>query len=337
MTLDDQLLANNVESTQVRAFDPSKLVACPECSRSNPPTRANCLYCGAVLGISVELPTSTTTTTVSEIEAEDFVNVVAVPACSDGREVNAEIAQSLNLEPAELSMLLSGRVAPLYATSATDQAQAIVEKLRSAGIEPLTISDAQLSLATPPKQAAVLGIQNDALTAIERRTGKRVSMAWNDVVLIVLGRLYFTTTEVEQKRDKSKQVLDERVLTADEAVLDIYPAADGIGWRIRVGSFDFSCLGQEKKATAFENFRALTNLLRRNSPQAVCDDAYVRLRAALNKVWPLAAHAGATERRRTRAREINATATTSDNELQFTRYSRLLRFFQMSESESDAK
>ena len=97
------------------------------------------------------------------------------------------------------------------------------------------------------------------------------------------------------------------------------------GWRIRAGSFDFSCLGAEKKPVAFENFRALADVLRRNAAHAVYDDSYVRIRVALNKVWPLEARAGATERRRTLTREINATATISDNELQFTRYSRLLR------------
>jgi hypothetical protein len=156
-------------------------------------------------------------------------------------------------------------------------------------------------------------------------------------VLIALGRLYFTTTEVEQTPDKSKQVLDERQLTSDEAVLDLYSRADETGWRIRAGSFDFSCLGAEKKLIAFENFRALVDVLRRNSDYAVCDDDYVRMRVALNKVWPLAARVGETERRRTLTGEINATATVSDNELQFTRYSRLLRFFHDSELQDDAR
>jgi len=266
------------------------------------------------------------TGTAPEKGTDNIVNVVAVPAHSDGNKVSAETAQLLNLSPPELNALLSARVAPLYAATAAEQAQAISDKLRNVGTQPLIISDAQLNLATPPKQIAALTIDKDSMTASLRRTGERVSVPWNDVVLIVLGRLYFTTTEVEQKRDKSKKVLDERQLTSDEAVLDIYSRADETGWRIRAGSFDFSCLGAEKKPIAFENFRALAEVLRRNSPHAVGDESYVRMRVALNKVWPLEARAGASERRRTLAREINATATISDNELQFTRYSRLLRF-----------
>ena len=320
------MLTNNVDSTQARSFTASELVPCPACSRANPPTRASCLYCGAVLGISVEALPSTVTGTAPEQGAEGVVHVVAVPARSEGREVSAETVQVLNLAPADLNSLWSARVAPLYATTATEQAEVISDKLRSVGVEPVTISDAQLNLAEPPKQIAALAISNEALTASVRRAGERVSVPWNDVVLIVLGRLYFTKTEVEQKRDKSKQVLDERHLTTDEAVLDIYSRADETGWRIRAGSFDFSCLGAEKKPVAFENFRALADVLRRNAPHAVGDDSYVRIRVDLNKIWPLEERAGASERRRTLTRDINAIATISDNELQFTRYSRLLRF-----------
>jgi hypothetical protein len=332
-TLDDQLLTNNLESTQARAFNASEMVACPACSRTNPPTRANCLYCGGVLGISVEALTSAPS--VSEIETEVILTVVAVPARGHVREAAPEIAEQLNLAPLELNSLLSGRITPLYATSATTQAQTISDKLRSVGIEPLTISDTQLNLKTPPKQIAALAMERDALTACVRR--ERISVTWSDVVLIVLGRLYFTTTEVEQKRSKSREVLEERQLTSDEAILDIYSRADETGWRIRAGSFDFSCLGEEKKATAFENFRALVDLLRRNATRAVCDDGYVRLRLALNKVWPLEARTGAAEKRRTLTREIDATSTVSDNELQFTRYSRLLRFFHDPELQDDAR
>jgi hypothetical protein len=323
-TLDDQLLTNSVESTQSRAFAAGELVACPSCSRANPPTRVNCLYCGAALGVTSDATPSAAPST-SDI-GEDLVNVVAVPARGEGREVNAAIAESLSLAPSELNSLMSGRLAPLFAATATRQAQAISDKMRRAGIEPLTISDGQLNLITPPRQIAALTIESDALTASVRRAREKASVHWRDVVLIVVGRLYSTITEVEQKRDKSKQVVDERQLTSDEAVLDIYPRSDENGWRIRAGCFDFSCLGTEKKPIAFENFRALVDLLRGNSTDAVCDDNYVRMRVALNKVWPPESRAGASERRRTLTRDVSATATVSDNELQFTRYSRLLRF-----------
>ena len=103
-TIDEQLMSN-VESRQARAFTASELVACPACSRANAPTRANCLYCGAALGGSVEAVTSTPTGAVPEIEAEDVVHIVAVSARSDVYEINVEVAHLLNLAPSDLNML----------------------------------------------------------------------------------------------------------------------------------------------------------------------------------------------------------------------------------------
>lgn len=324
-TLDDQLHTNTAESTQPRAFTASELVACPACSRPNPPTRANCLYCGAELGISILAIPPPATKTVAEVEGEEVVHVVAVAARPDDAKVN-EIAQLVDLAPSELNSLLNGRVTPLCATTSTTAAEDISDKLRRAGIEPVTISEEELNPGAPPKPIAALAIENDALTASVRRSGEKVSVPWNDVVLIVSGRLYFTTREVEQTRDKSMQVLDERHFTTDDAVLDIYSRGDQTGWRIRAGSFDFSCLGRQKKPIAFENFRTLAGLLQRSAMYAVFDEGYLRMRTALNKVWPLESRTGATEKRRTPAGEISATAIVSDNELQFTRYSRLLQF-----------
>ena len=61
------------------------------------------------------------------------------------------------------------------------------------------------------------------------------------------------------------------------------------------------------------------------------------MRAVLNKVWPPETKVVATEKRRGAMGAFDATATVSDNELQFTRYSRLLRFFHDSELQDDAR
>ena len=49
------------------------------------------------------------------------------------------------------------------------------------------------------------------------------------------------------------------------------------------------------------------------------------MRAVLSKVWPPETKVVATEKRRALTGALDATATVTDNELQFTRYSRLLR------------
>src|SRR6185369_17538558 len=40
------------DAPKPRAFSASELVQCGACSRTNPPTRASCLYCGAALEVT---------------------------------------------------------------------------------------------------------------------------------------------------------------------------------------------------------------------------------------------------------------------------------------------
>ena len=335
-TLDDQLPTNNVDSTQPRAFSASELVPCPSCSRANPPTRANCLYCGAVLGISIQ-PAVPTAGTLASDETDELVHVVLLTAALDQREPSTEFAQLINLSPEELNVLLHGQAAPLFCSKTPSEAEAVCDKLKSIGIDAVTVSDKQLRLAAPPKQVSALTITADALTGSVRRAGERVYASWDDIVLIVLGRLYFTTREVEHASGKSEKIIEERQLTSDEAVIDLYIRDNDCGWQIRASSFDFSCLGANKRPTAFENFRGLQDLLKENAANSIFDEGYLRMRAVLSKVWPPETKVAATEKRRALMGAFDATATVSDNELQFTRYSRLLRFFRDSELQNDAQ
>lgn len=333
---DEQLIEGDVGRAQPRAFTATELVACPACERANPPTRANCLYCGGGLGTKAETRTAGPALDVAEVKLENVLNLVTVAAAHEAAEAGAAISRLVNLTPSECQSLLRARVAPLFSTKSATQLQALSDSLRAAGIDSLTVSDDQLKVETPSKEIAGLTLSEDGLIASVRRR-EPVSVTWSDIKLIVTGRLYSTTTEVEQKRDKSKQVLDERQLTSDEAVLDLYLRGDDCGWRIRAGSFDFSCLGAEKKPTAFENFRALVDLVRRNAMSAVFEDGFMSVRSALNKIWPPEPRASSTEKRRTLRREVNATATTTDNELQFTRYSRLVWVLQNAQPDDHAQ
>lgn len=324
-TLDDQLHPDNVDSTQARAFTASELVPCPACARANPPTRANCLYCSAGLGISIQ-PAIPTAGTAASAETDELVHVVLLTSALDQREPSAEFAQLINLSPEELNVLLHGQAAPLFCSKTASEAAVVCDKLKAIGIDAVTVSDKQLRLEAPPKQVRALTITADALTASVRRTGERIYAGWDDIVLIVLGRLYFTTREVEHASGKSEKIIEERQLTSDEAVIDVYIRDDDCGWQIRAGSFDFSCLGANKRPTAFENFRGLKDLLQENAANSIFDGNYLRMRAVLSKVWPPEIKVAATEKRRAPMGAFDATTTISDNELQFTRYSRLLRF-----------
>ncbi|PYS44647.1 MAG: hypothetical protein DMF71_02835 [Acidobacteria bacterium] len=151
--------------------------------------------------------------------------------------------------------------------------------------------------------------------------------------MIVTGRLHEKSAVLEQRRRRGRmQPIDSRELFSDDLVLDLYSKTDETGWRIIANSFDFSCLGPEKKMTAVENFQALTNALRERASSANFDDSYVRVRPTLAAVWPLEQETRRGEWRRSGAGKFDlSTVTTTDNATQFTRYSRLRRWLRVRE------
>ncbi|HEV8590122.1 MAG TPA: hypothetical protein VGQ72_14700, partial [Pyrinomonadaceae bacterium] len=299
--------------------------------RTNPPTRANCLYCGAAFEVTEQNAFQSVPAPQPEKSSENTLHIVALPAPAQPDDPLSEIAESLNIPPRELSSLISGSIgAPVFAANSEPQAQIVSEKLRERGLTTIIISDEQLAVQVAPKEIGALEAQGDCVVGNARRGGERIIAQWTDIVLIVVGRLYFATSEIDQKGSRSKRIIDEREMLTDETVLDLYLRDDAIGWRIRAGSFDFSCLGADKQLTAFANFNALTELLRERATNAVYDDSYLRLRGALNNVWPAEQRPGAKVKRRTAFGGFDLSATITDNELQFTRYSRLLAYLRMS-------
>ena len=155
--------------------------------------------------------------------------------------------------------------------------------------------------------------------------GERVSVRWDDLTLIVAGRLLVNRVEVEERRRRGRpEPRDTRELFSDEAVLDLYTGASVGGCRITANAFDFSCLGVEKAMTTFENLTTLLGKLRERAPNVELDDSYVSLRPVLQNVWPLEAQTRKGDWRRSGAGKFDiATVTTTDNKAQFNRYSRL--------------
>jgi len=101
-------------------------------------------------------------------------------------------------------------------------------------------------------------------------------------------------------------------------------------WRIASRSFDFSCLGEKKKLLAAENFVTLVQTLRERAPAATFDDSYPQLRKLLTAVWPMVQQTSGGGWRRMRPGKFNVQAvTTTNNEAQFTRYSRLRHYLQL--------
>ncbi len=213
---------------------------------------------------------------------------------------------------------------PLSRLATPEEAALIGEGLRHSGIETVTIAHIDLHLEVAAKKIRALELSDDSLTAIPANGSGKVTAPWDEVALVVAGRLHLNRQETtERKRRGRKQTVDSRRLSSDEAVLDLYAKSDEGGWRISSNNFDFSCLGSAKSFTTFENFAALIRLLRERT-KAQFDDSYTQARPALATVWPVEQQTRKGEWRRSGTGKFDvATVTTTDNEAQFTRYSRL--------------
>ena len=323
-----------------RAFAHTELVACEACLRANPPTRMNCLYCGATLpapavGDDLRRPT------LRALEAwEQGFNIVLLPQASDELTAGSltEAASLLRLEAGQLREMAGARTHLPLARAAHFEEAALVEgKLRALGWRVEIVADAELCVETDaPKRIRKLEIGADSLAGWTSAEGEAARIEWASVTLIVAGRIARKRIEVEERRGGRRraegEVIDTREFHEDERALDLYVANSLVNWRIMAENFDYSCLGAAKSLTAAENFTRLIETLGARAPRAAYDDSYRSVRHYLKFAWPLAEQTGAGNLRRISPGRYNAEAVTSvTNETQFTRYGRLLQYFHLRE------
>lgn len=249
----------------------------------------------------------------------------------------AEAASSLRLKVTELNRIIDfAQPLPLTRMVTLNEATTIANTLCALGIESVTVPIEDLHLGVTPKKIRALEFTDDSLTAIPVGGKGGISVRWDEVTLLVAGRLLLNRVEVEERRRRGRnQTVDTRQLSSDESVIDLYTKTDEVNWRINASSFDFSCLGSTKSVTTFANFTALIKLLRERATNAQFDDSYAQYRQALAIVWPLGQETRKGEWRRRGAGKFNmATVTTTDNEAQFTRYSRLRQCLKLCELEN---
>lgn len=311
------------ETEGVRPFAPEEMVACERCARANPPTRAHCLYCGAPLPSTERSARLRRPAHKRLTEWETGFNVVFHPP---GFPALEEFATLLRLEPDVLREFAAERAAlPLARVGSREEAELIVERLKARGLTAETVDDEEL-LRVPPRRVRALMLTEEALGGVGVAGEEPGRHAWEEVELLVSGRVVRKRVEVEERREKSRregEVLDAREVATDELVLDLY-VADGACWRLAADHLDYSCLGASKGLLARDNFGALVRLLRERATRAAVDEEYPRLRRLLAVAWPPAERDDTLGFRRERVgRYSTGAVTTVSNEAQFTRYSRL--------------
>jgi hypothetical protein len=331
-----------------RTFLREELTTCESCGRPSPPTRMSCLYCGKPLpapraGEDLRRPALKPLE-----EGQRGFNVVLVPheveeEMRDGEDSNArgdedsnargdaltEAASLVRLKPEQLNEMLAARAPlPLARTGERAEVALLERRLAELGLHIEIVSDDDLAVETePPRRVRRIEFGEDEIAGWGGAGVESWRAAWDDLLLIVTGRIYRKRIEVEErvKRGAAGEVTDARELTEDEAVVDLYFSRERAGWRILSEGFDYSCLGAGKSLLAAENFAQLVGRLRERAPRVAFDDSYKRVRHLLQFAWPPTRHTESGGLRHTAPGTFRTGSITSvTNETQLTRYSRLL-------------
>ena len=332
----------NLVLTKTRFFSPDEMISCERCERRNAPTRFDCLYCGAPLPQSAQKSQGEASETFERrpalrlLEAHELgFNVVFLPE-TGARYAEAMIKETaieeaagwLNLSTADLTkMLEAGAVLPLARAASMEEAEFIAEKLAVLNLKVAVIGDDILVGSPSPKRARRIIIADD-LTLAGTDTSAETRVSWSEISLLITGRIIVKQIETEERSTKN-EIVEAREIISDTLALDIHMNRKDSDYgirRIEARSFDFSCLGAEKKLIAAENFAALVETLVARATGAIRDDSYDRVRRWLTNVWPLDNRKEARGLRRASLGRFNTEAVTYiSNEDQFTRYSKLCR------------
>jgi hypothetical protein len=315
-------------------FSADLMIRCDECLRANPPTRVNCLYCGTALPLSESTAQLRQPTLRRPEKHEIGYNTIALPneRILASNLALEESAKLVKLDPETCKRIVgTGIPLPLARTASRDEADLVCDRLKDIGLSSVTLSDETLGFGED-NLIRVRAMQWDEETLTIFQSGlKDVSeISWSDLRLAVSGRLVLKKVEVVERKSRrsENELLDASQFFVDEAVFDLHCSTLTQTLRVGANSFDFSCLREEKTLVAGQNLKRLYESIIGRSANIHVDDLYTNVRPLLEVVWPTEQETQSRGWRRERPGKISLGAETiNSNESQFTRYSRLRRYF----------
>ncbi len=322
-----------LQPAEPQGFSFEQMVRCDDCLRANPPTRVSCLYCSALL------PTTEASAALQkpilrklekwELGYNNILWTLGNERSSD--DLLSKVASLLRLSVDDVRRIFTReRPLPLARAATLDEASLIERKLRHLGIETVIVSDCELGLeASLPQRVRALEFSETEVGAYHFARAEAERVRWSVITLVAAARLFVRQVEIRERKSRraEDEILDASEITTDEAVMDLYTEKQDAGWRIAANSFDFSCLQSRKTLVAAENFSTLISVIRERAPQAEFDDSYNTMRQALEPVWPSDQETETRGWRRHRPGKYSTgEVTKSNNESQFTRYSRLQHY-----------
>ncbi len=267
------------------------MVRCEGCLRANPPTRVDCLYCGAALPLT-EGAASLQRPTLRPLEAWElgFNNILMPPVPSLTETNLAEASEILRLRRDDLNRILAAAVPlPLARAATLDEAALVHRRLSDLGINSTIVADQDREAHQPSIiKVRALGFDDEQIYAFPNPETHAIDLSWANIMLLVTGRLVVRRVELKEQKGKRAEhrILDASEFLTDEAVVDFYSRDQDSPYRICANSFDFSCLGAQKTLMAGENMSRLIQLFRQRASQAAYDDTFNSVRKALEPVWP---------------------------------------------------
>lgn len=323
-----------VEPSEPQGFPADQMIRCEECLRANPPTRVNCLYCVAPLPLT-EFAARLRQPVLRQPEKHQlgYNNILTTQDGEVSESVIAEAAKLLKLTEENLQQLLSQNTPlPVARTSSPEEAELVFIRLRDAGLRSVTLSDDELGVANV-KRVRAMTLADTDLKIHQAGVNEETRVAWTDIVLVLPGRLFETRLEIKERmsRKPENDILDTSEFFRDESVIDFYTAGHSHTWRVSANGFDFSCLENEKTLIANANIGKVQRLLVARAMNAQLDDSYPRVRNLLELAWTTQSETQSSGWRREGPGKLSVgVATTKSNEGQFTRYSRLRHYFNLS-------
>lgn len=314
--------------TEDPRFAADEMVTCGKCSRTNPPNRAACLYCGSDLEVEELLPGAVKLNLQQPEPWEDGYTIAFTGRDEPDTNIIAGTAEILGIDPDVIRQLTTTNIpVPVAYLRSLSEAHIVASRLTEIGFPCAITGDDLLIPRTPPSRVRGIEFTDTGAVFLDFNTSSRFEFPGTDQMLLVSGVISKTKSETTAKRSKrSMKVTDAVESVNDEPVIDIYPPSDVFGFRVRPSGFDFSCLGDRMQRTGVENIHILTETLLTRFSNAKFVDTYRPLRSALDEIWPVAEGDRSSSVSRASFGGVRVhRVSIADNTEQFNRFSRLQR------------
>ena len=311
-------------------FEPDELISCKSCSRTNPPSRTACLYCGNPFEVA-SLRTDLAKINYQRPEAwEDGFSLVFAGKPELSSEVLEAASELLQLDIDMLSQILEVSVpAPIIYLRSLPDAGLLASRLSEKRFDCAVVGDDLLQAKVPPSRVRSIRFENEAALLEDFNTGQINEIKNNEKTLFVVGTIVRVSTEISGKvSKKAMKNVEETHGFTDETVIDIYPPADVYGFRVRSSGFDFSCLGEKMQRFAGANMAELINEFHSRFRSASFIESFSMIAPLISTIWPVdEVNQGSSVTRGPLGGVHKQTVTLLDNTTQFTKFSRLQRHF----------